>query len=187
MCDPITGGLDPPVARSSEQVYSPGFSVFNGKGCCKTRATGEGKLGEVVMSDMIGEVDGTTFMIAGDAIIIKNKKILLAKRGKGVYHSYWCLPGGRIDINETLIEGVKREVLEETGLEIEVEHLLGVYDEIERDPRGRSVTAAYFCRIVGGEQTTNSEITEIEWFPLDKVPKLAFDHNKMVEDAIAKL
>ncbi|MEM1798452.1 MAG: hypothetical protein QXX87_04435, partial [Candidatus Jordarchaeales archaeon] len=75
--------------------------------------------------------------------------------------------------------------MEETGLEIEVERMIGVYDDPNRDPRGHVVTVAYLCREVGGELRAATDAKEARKFAFDEVKclKLAFDHEKILRDA----
>ena len=137
------------------------------------------------MTDMVGTVDGKKFMIAVDAVIIRNGEIFLVKRNNEPHRGKWALPGGRAGMDELLKEAVRREVKEETGFEVEVGNLVGVYDSIDRDPRGRNIAVAYLCEASGEAIESNDEIQETGWFPLDGLPELAFDHADIVRDAIS--
>lgn len=122
--------------------------------------------------------------LAADAVIIKDGKILLVKRNTEPYRGFWALPAGRLEENETLEECCIREVKEETGLKVKIEKLIGVYSDPKRDPR-KTVTAAFLCTVKGGKETPQEgEIKEIKWFPLNELPKLAFDHRKIIRDAL---
>jgi ADP-ribose pyrophosphatase YjhB (NUDIX family) len=79
----------------------------------------------------------------------------------------WSLPGGVLETGETLIEGMKREIREETGLHVEPLRLAGVYDRILRDSQGRAqyhyVLVDHVCKVVGGELRAGDDVREVEW------------------------
>lgn len=117
-----------------------------------------------------------------DAVIILNGKIVLVKRKKPPYKSRFALPGGFVEIGETTEEAVVREVCEETGLSIQIIKLLGVYSEPSRDPRGHTVSVCYF--VLGeGTPRADSDAEDIGLFEIEDIPELAFDHNKIINDA----
>jgi len=120
---------------------------------------------------------------ACDGILVEGNKILLIRRAKEPGLGKWAIPGGRIEEDETAEECLKREFKEETGLDIEIVKLTGIYSEPESDPR-RIIGAAYIVRKTGGELKAGDDAGDAEWFPLDSIPELAFDHKKIVEDAI---
>src|SRR5215203_2202919 len=74
-------------------------------------------------------------------------RILLIRRGTEPYEGYWALPGGFVEVGETLEEAAAREAEEETGLEIEIVRLIGVYSDPDRDPRGHNVSCVYLARV----------------------------------------
>jgi len=119
-----------------------------------------------------------------DAIIVKEDKILLIKRGHEPYRGYWALPGGFVEWGETVEEALKREVMEETGLDVEIKELIGVYSEPDRDPRGHSISIAYVCEITGGAERYGDDAADIGWYALESIPELGFDHRKMIKDAL---
>lgn len=121
--------------------------------------------------------------IAADAVIIKDGKILLVKRGTQPFLGMWAVPGGRLEGNETLEQCAIRETREESGLEAKVERLVGIYSKPARDPR-KIIAAAYLCSITGGTQKPQQgEINEVRWFSLDNLPPLASDHAQIIQDA----
>lgn len=123
-------------------------------------------------------------LIAVDGIIIKNKKILLIKRATEPYKNSWALPGGFVDLGETLEQAVTREIEEETGLKTKPTKLVGAYSDPKRDPRGHTVSVAYLVKTTGGNEKTTEEAKEVKYFPLERLPEhLAFDHKKIIEDA----
>ncbi len=116
-----------------------------------------------------------------DALIIRNGKILLIKRGIEPYKDFWALPGGHVDFNETVEEAVKRETEEETNLKVVSLKLLGVYSNPKRHPN-QSVAVSYIAETTG-EPRASDDAKECRFFPLDELPKdLAFDHKKIIED-----
>ena len=121
-----------------------------------------------------------------DAIIKTNDdKIVLVKRKNPPYKGWWALPGGIVEYGETVEEAVKREVKEETGLEVEIEKLVNVYSDPNRDPRGHFISICFLCRRIGGTLEAATDAAEVSAFPLKEVRnlKLAFDHKKMLKDA----
>jgi len=121
-----------------------------------------------------------------DAIIKTNDdKIVLVKRKNPPYKGWWALPGGIVEYGETVEEAVKREVKEETGLEVEIEKLVNVYSDPNRDPRGHFISICFLCRRIGGTLEAVTDAAKVSVFPLKEVRnlKLAFDHKKMLKDA----
>ncbi|WP_292484269.1 NUDIX hydrolase [Methanohalobium sp.] len=117
-----------------------------------------------------------------DAVTILNGKIVLVKRKNPPYQGKFALPGGFVEIGETTENAVKRELKEETGLSAEIVKLLGVYSDPERDPRGHTVSVCYLL-IGNGEPVADTDAKDIEVFDITKIPELAFDHNKIINQA----
>jgi 8-oxo-dGTP diphosphatase len=117
-------------------------------------------------------------------IITDDKKIILIKRVFDPYKDYWALPGGIVEYGETVEEAAIREAKEETGLDIKIEKLIGVYSDPDRDPRGHFVSVCFLCKPVGGEIKTSEETKEVKAFSKDEIKgiKLAFDHEKILRD-----
>lgn len=86
-----------------------------------------------------------TLRVTVDAIIEKDDRIVLVKRGQEPYKGMWCLPGGHLDQGEDTREAVKREAKEETGLDVEVEGFVGDNTKLIDDPRSDFVNFAYAC------------------------------------------
>ena len=123
-------------------------------------------------------------LITVDGIIIKNEKILLIKRATEPYKDSWALPGGFVELGETLEQAVAREIEEETCLKTEALKLVGAYSDPKRDPRGHTISVAYLMKITSGKPKTTDEAKEIRYFPLNDLPEnIAFDHKKIIEDA----
>ena len=115
-----------------------------------------------------------------DAIILKGNKILLIKRRNNPSKGMWALPGGYVDFDETIEYACKREVKEETGLSVKKLRLFGVYSDPNKNPR-QTVTITYIASCTGHVKVED-DAADARWFPLNKLPKLAFDHAQMVRD-----
>jgi len=124
-----------------------------------------------------------TPLLTVDAIIIYEDKIVLIKRKNPPYKDMFALPGGFVDIGEKVEEAVIREAKEETNLDIDIVRLVGIYSDPKRDPRGHTVSIVYVA-LGYGELKAGDDAGEVELFDMEDVPKLAFDHNKIIEDAI---
>ena len=126
-------------------------------------------------------------MVTVDGIIIEEGKILLIKRAGSPYKDHWALPGGFVELGETLEEAVAREVKEETGLETKPVKLTGAYSDPKRDPRGHTISIAYLLKIIKGNLKITPEAKEVRFFALNNLPEdMAFDHEKIVCDAKIK-
>jgi 8-oxo-dGTP diphosphatase len=109
-------------------------------------------------------------------------RILLVRRGRPPFQDRWALPGGFVENGETTEEACAREAREETGLDVEVGALAGVYSRPGRDPRGHTVSIVYSCRPVGGEIRGGDDAAEARWFTAAEIAGLsfAFDHGEIV-------
>ena len=121
---------------------------------------------------------------ACDMVLMEDGKILLIKRAAEPFKGQWATPGGRIEDGESAEDCLKREMKEETGLEVEPIKLTGIYSDPDRDPRG-VIAAAYLVKRVGGELKAGDDAGETAWFPIESLPKLAADHAKIIEDALS--
>ncbi len=117
-----------------------------------------------------------------DGVIIKQDKVLLIKRKKDPFKGMWALPGGFVEYNETTTDAVIREIKEETGLQTQIRTLLGVYSDPKRDPRGHTVSVVYLLEKVGGEMQAADDAEQTSYFSFQKLPPLAFDHEKIISD-----
>jgi ADP-ribose pyrophosphatase YjhB (NUDIX family) len=105
-------------------------------------------------------------LIGVGAVIVQDGRVLLVQRGRDPMKGQWTLPGGVLEVGESLVEGVAREVREETGLEIEVLELVELLDRIHREDgrvRFHYVIADYLCRVTGGELHAASDADAVRW------------------------
>lgn len=117
-----------------------------------------------------------------DAIIPYEGRILLIKRKNEPFKDYYALPGGIVEYGETVEEGLLREVEEEVGVKGKIYKLTGVYSNPARDPRGHFVSVCFIV-LPEGEPKAGSDAKSVEFFGLDALPELAFDHEKIIKDA----
>jgi len=120
--------------------------------------------------------------LAVDAIILHKKKIVLVKRKNPPYENHYALPGGFVEKGETVEQALIREAKEETGLDVEIMKLVGVYSDPKRDPRGRVVSLCYLTK-AKGELAPDTDAGETALFSISELPELAFDHEQMIADA----
>lgn len=110
-------------------------------------------------------------------------RVVLIRRGSEPFADRWALPGGFVEVGETVEEAAVREAAEETGLVVEIARLVGVYSDPERDPRGHNVSVAFLVRVLSGDLAAATDAAEVA--VLDpKTVDLAFDHAKIVADAM---
>ena len=105
-------------------------------------------------------------LVGVGAVIVEDGRVLLVRRGSEPLKGHWTLPGGVLEVGETLAAGVAREVKEETGLEVETEELVEILDRIHREGdliRYHYVIADYLCRVTGGELRAASDADAVRW------------------------
>ncbi|MEM4647593.1 MAG: NUDIX hydrolase, partial [Candidatus Nezhaarchaeales archaeon] len=121
--------------------------------------------------------------VAVDGVVIRNTgSVVLVRRRRPPYEGYWALPGGFVEYGETVEEAVKREVKEETGLDVDIKGLIGVYSKPDRDPRGHVISIAYLTIEVGGELRSSKEAQVGEFLVVPE--NLAFDHRQILKDGL---
>ncbi len=118
-----------------------------------------------------------------DVVIPSDKGVVLVRRGSEPYEGQWALPGGFVEVGETVRQAAVREAAEETGLAVEVSRLVGVYSDPERDPRGHNVSVAFLARVLSGQMQAASDAAEVEDLDPNSV-ELAFDHERIISDAL---
>lgn len=125
-----------------------------------------------------------TPLLAADAVILFGGGIVLIQRDRPPYAGCYALPGGFVEIGERVEAAAIREAREETGLEIELLGLVGVYSDPARDPRGHVVSVAFLAR-GRGQLLAGSDARAAGVFSREGLPHLAFDHQKIISDALA--
>jgi 8-oxo-dGTP diphosphatase len=116
-----------------------------------------------------------------DAIIEMDGGIVLVRRAHPP--PGWALPGGFVDKGERVADAARREAKEETGLDVEITELLGVYSDPKRDPRGMSTVSVVFIGRASGRPVGGDDAAEARVFPLDSLPaEIPFDHPLIIED-----
>ena len=130
-------------------------------------------------------------MVTVDVVVFNSQTgrlhVLLIQRAQEPFQDAWALPGGFVDMDESLEEAAGRELAEETGVEgIDLEQLQ-TYGDPNRDPRGRVISVAY-CTLLPSKNIQHiqggSDASQARWFPVDELPNLAFDHSKILADAL---
>jgi 8-oxo-dGTP diphosphatase len=115
-------------------------------------------------------------LVGVGAIIIEDGRVLLVKRGHPPLAGEWSIPGGVLELGETLREAATREAREETCLTVEPTEFFGVYDRVLRDDGGRTlyhyVLVDFLCRRVGGEAQATDDADEVRWFTETEVATL---------------
>ena len=114
-------------------------------------------------------------------------KVLLVRRGAEPYQGQWAFPGGFLRNSETAREGAMRELREETSLEPSGIGELGVFSDLDRDPRERVITIAWYALVKPTKVVGGDDAAEAAWFPVDELPPLAFDHEKIFKAAMERL
>lgn len=126
--------------------------------------------------------------VTADCMVLASSpepQVLLIKRKNNPFKGSWALPGGFMDMDETIESCAKRELFEETNLIVDNLQLIGVFSDVDRDPRGRTITMAYLIRVdhplpvKGGD-----DATEALWWPINNLPPLAFDHSLIIQKGL---
>lgn len=115
-----------------------------------------------------------------DGLVLLDGKLVAVRRRNEPFRGMPALPGGFVELGETTVEAVVREVREETGLQTRVIRLVGVFSDPTRDPRRHTVSIAYGLEVDGGTLAAGSDAADIVLIDPDRPPALAFDHNEIV-------
>jgi len=114
-------------------------------------------------------------------------KVLLIRRGGEPYKGQWAFPGGFLKMNENAKEGALRELREETSLTPSAIEQLGVFSDVNRDPRERVITIAWYALVRPSDVLGGDDADEARWFPVNNLPPLAFDHSQILNAAMERL
>jgi ADP-ribose pyrophosphatase YjhB (NUDIX family) len=116
--------------------------------------------------------------VAAAVVVERDEKILMVRRAVEPGLGMWSLPGGYVDRGEVVERAAEREVMEETGLEIEATGLVGVFSESGHPV----ILITYDCRILGGKLMPGPEVMELDFFSPDHLPPLAFPRDRQILD-----
>jgi 8-oxo-dGTP diphosphatase len=123
-----------------------------------------------------------------DAVVVKKTpdyELLLIKRKNEPFKNCWALPGGFVDENEDLEAAAKRELEEETQIKIDALEQIGAFGKPFRDPRSHVVSIAYFGEVPENTiAVASDDAKEAQWFSVNNLPTLAFDHLEIIEKAL---
>jgi 8-oxo-dGTP diphosphatase len=126
--------------------------------------------------------------VTADCVVFSNDSdglsVLLIERANEPFKGCWAFPGGFMEMDEDAEDCAKRELKEETGLEIRTMRQLGAFTDVNRDPRGRTISIAYYAFVEKAEVKGADDAAQAKWFPVDSVPALAFDHDKILRLAL---
>lgn len=126
-----------------------------------------------------------------DAVVLYLKdnqtRILLIQRKKDPFKDLWALPGGFVEMDETLEQSVARELKEETGLDLVKFHQVGAFGQPDRDPRDRVISIAYYT-VIDHEAiaVAADDAKDAKWFDVDQLPSLAFDHQEIIRQTLQR-
>lgn len=127
-------------------------------------------------------VDMIVWRRAGEGL-----QILLIERGHNPFKGTYALPGGFVDLNENLADAAYRELLEETGINNLLLKQFYTFGDKGRDPRGHTVSVVFAgCLLQQAEATAGDDAASLAWFPIDKLPPLAFDHKAIIDKFLAE-
>jgi len=112
----------------------------------------------------------------------RRPRVLLIRRKHDPFAAMWAIPGGFVDMDERLEEAARRELSEETGVRLTKLEQLGTFGDPGRDPRGRTISVVYLARVRAARLKPQAadDAAEASWHLLDRLPPLAFDHDKIL-------
>lgn len=117
------------------------------------------------------------------AVVLRGRQVLLVRRASEPLRGQWSLPGGMLELGETLRQAVEREVLEETGLRVRVDEVIEVFDSIIPDADGRTqfhyVLIDFLCHSQSGEPRAGSDVSEVTWAGVDELERFGLSENAM--------
>ena len=129
--------------------------------------------------------------VTADSVVFCNGSdglsVLLIERANDPFKGCWAFPGGFMDMEENAEDCAKRELMEGTGMEVRSLEYIGTFSEVNRDPRGRTITIAYYAVVEKSDVIGADDASRAKWFPIDSIPSLAFDHEEILRAALKVL
>jgi len=123
--------------------------------------------------------------LTADCVVFDSQdRVLLIRRGRPPFEGDYALPGGFVEVGETVEDACRRELKEETGIEVRELKLVGVYSDPKRDPRGHACSVAYLAQVATAKLTAGDDAAAAEWVEDWRREKLAFDHADIIADAV---
>jgi 8-oxo-dGTP diphosphatase len=123
-------------------------------------------------------------LVGVGAVVVYDSRVLLVKRGQAPLQGEWSIPGGKLELGETVRQALCREVLEETGLTVEAADLLGVFDRVVPDETGRVryhyILIDFLCRVLSGTLQPGSDADDACWFTVHEIA-----HHGLSDDTLA--
>jgi 8-oxo-dGTP diphosphatase len=127
-------------------------------------------------------------IIGVGAVIVEGSRALLVRRNTEPLRGEWSVPGGVLELGEKLRDGVRREALEETGVEVEAGEVLDVFDSIFTDALGQTqyhyVLIDYLCRPVSGQARAGSDVSDVRWVSIEALPAMGL--RESIEQVVRK-
>jgi 8-oxo-dGTP diphosphatase len=122
-------------------------------------------------------------------VVDRRRRVLLIKRKGEPYAGRWAIPGGFVELDESLEDAAKRELREETGVPAAKLEQLYTFGDPKRDPRGRTISVAYLTRLDSShvKPKANDDAKDVAWYSIDELPELAFDHHLILRCARERL
>jgi 8-oxo-dGTP diphosphatase len=128
----------------------------------------------------MGKTSTHIFRLGVFGVIEQRGKVLLARRRD---IGWWNLPGGGMEVGETVDDALRREIHEEVGIEVHIDHLVGVYSK----PQKSEVVMTFLCHPAGGTPGTSDEVSEVGWFAPDDLPEpILPKHRQRLQDALRR-
>jgi 8-oxo-dGTP diphosphatase len=139
-----------------------------------------GETADVVQCPSCGLVVYDNPAPTASALVVRDGRLMLTRRAKPPEEGLWDVPGGFIEPLEHPEDAVRRELLEETGLEIEVGSLTGIYTDVYGDGGVATLNLYYAATVAGGSERAADDVSEIGWFPLSSLPvsEIAFENGR---------
>jgi 8-oxo-dGTP diphosphatase len=125
--------------------------------------------------------------LTADCVVFDNEaRVLLVRRARPPFTGHYALPGGFVEVGETVEQACRRELMEETGVKAGRLKLVGVYSDPKRDPRGHTCSVAFVTRVANAAARAGDDAESVHWVSSRSRVKLAFDHAKILAAAGAR-